>query len=57
MAHAGAKGNKEAIIAANKIESAQIRISNIIQEIVKDDEEYNITKTYAYVENDKIVLE
>lgn len=57
LAHAGAKGNKEAIIAANKIESAQIRISNIIQEIVKDDEEYNITKTYAYVENDKIVLE
>ena len=37
LAHAGAKGNKEAIIAANKIESAQIRISNIIQEIVKDD--------------------
>lgn len=57
LAHAGAKGNKEAIIAANKIESAQIRISNLIQEIVKDDEEYNITKTYAYIENDKIVLE
>lgn len=57
LAHAGAKGNKEAIIAANKIESAQIRISNLIQEIVKDDEEYNITKTYAYVEKDKIVIE
>jgi len=57
LAHAGAKGNKEAIIAANKIESAQIRISNLIQEIVKNDEEYNVPKTYAYVQKDKIILE
>lgn len=57
LAHAGAKGNKEAIIAANKIESPQIRISNIVKEIVKNDEDYNITKTYAYIENDEIILE
>lgn len=57
LAHAGAKGNKDAIIAANKIESAQIRISNLIQEIVKNDEEYNIPKTYAYIKDDKIIIE
>lgn len=57
LAHAGAKGNEEAIIAANKIESAQIRIANLIKEIVKDDEEYNIAKTYAYVEKNEIVVE
>lgn len=57
LAHAGAKGNKDAIIAANKIESAQIRISNLIQEIVKDEEEYNIAKTYAYIDKDKIIVE
>lgn len=57
LAHAGAKGNKEAIIAANRIESVQIRISNLIQEIIKDDEEYNIQKTYAFVKDDKIILE
>lgn len=57
LAHAGAKGNKEAIIAANKIESPQIRISNIVKEIVKNDEDYNIAKTYAYIENDEIILE
>ncbi len=57
LAHAGAKGNKEAIIAANKIEAVQIRISNIVKEIVKDEEEYNIPKTYAYIENDEIILE
>ena len=31
MAHAGAKGNKEAIIAAASIESAQIRIADIVK--------------------------
>lgn len=57
LAHAGAKGNKKAIIAANRIESPQIRISNIIKEkqIIEDEEE---NKNYAYVdENDEIVLE
>jgi len=38
LAHAGAKGNKKAIIATNLIESPQIRIANIVKEIEKDDE-------------------
>lgn len=54
LAHAGAKGNKEAIIAANNIESPQIRISSIIKEIDRDEE----IKNYAYVDEDeKLILE
>lgn len=57
MAHAGAKGNKEAIIAAASIESPQIRIANIVKEIEKEEFENNI-KTCAYInEEDQVVLE
>jgi len=56
LAHAGAKGNKEAIIAANQIDCPQIRISNIIKEIEKNENE--TIKSYAYInEKDEIVLE
>ncbi len=56
LAHAGANGNKSAIIAADQIETSQIRISNIIKEIEKD--EIDTPKTYAYVgQEDKIVME
>ena len=57
LAHAGAKGNKKAIIAAEKIDPPQIRISNVIKEIEKSEEDYNVTHTFAYIEDDKIVLE
>ena len=58
MAHAGAKGNKEAIIAAASIESAQIRIADIVKEIEREDntEELKEIKTYAYVEENEIIL-
>lgn len=57
MAHAGAKGNKEAIIAAASIESAQIRIANVVKEIEKHEYEEDI-KTCAYInEDDEVVLE
>lgn len=55
VAHAGAKGNKKAIISAVKIESPQLRIANIVKEIEKIEEEEK--KTYAYVDDDKIILE
>ena len=62
LAHAGAKGNKKGIIAAASIESKQIRIADIIKEIDEEkDEEGNTIvstrKTYASVEEDKIILE
>lgn len=57
LAHAGAKGNKKAIIAAEKIESPQLRISNIVKELEKGEDDYNVTNTYAYIEKDEIIIE
>ena len=57
MAHAGAKGNKEAIIAAASIESPQIRIANIVKEIEKSEFEEQI-KICAYIDDSgEVVLE
>ena len=59
LAHAGAKGNKQAIIAANKIDCPQIRISNQIKEMEKEEDEEETIKNYAYIsdQKDEIVLE
>ncbi len=62
LAHAGANGNKKAIIAAASIECKQIRIADIIKEMEEEkDEEGNIIiptrKTYASVEGEEIILE
>jgi len=62
LAHAGARGNKKAVIAAASIDCKQIRIADIIKEMEDErDEEGNIIassrKTYAYVEGDKLILE
>ena len=56
LAHAGAKGNKKAIIATHKIDCPQIRIANVIKEIEKQDVLEN-TYQYAYVEKDEIIME
>ncbi len=56
LAHAGAKGNKKAIIAANEIDCPQLRIANIVKEIEKGqlEEQYK----FAYVnDNNEIILE
>ena len=61
LAHAGAKGNKKAIIAANSIDAPQIRIADIVKEIEKkenpEEEQNDIVKTRAYVEGKDIILE
>ncbi len=56
LAHAGAKGNKEAIISASALDAVQLRISNIVKEIDKDDEEI-YKNAYIYVEEDQIIIE
>lgn len=56
LAHAGAKGNKEAIIAASTLEAVQLRISNIVREIDRDEEEVK-KRAYVYVDEDKIIIE
>lgn len=48
MAHAGAKGNEEAIIASHRIDSPQIRIASKIVERSKEEIE-NSAYTYAFV--------
>lgn len=48
MAHAGAKGNADAIIAAHRIDSPQIRIASKIKERSNDEIE-NSAYTYAFV--------
>ena len=56
LAHAGAKGNKEAIIAASTLEAVQLRIANIVREIDRDEEDVK-EHAYIYVDNDQIVIE
>ena len=56
LAHAGAKGNKKAIIAAGNLDTVQIRISNIVKEIDRD--ECTVHKqAYVYIEEDNIIIE
>ena len=58
LSHAGAKGNKEAIIAAASIEAPQIRISNIIKERTKAEIQDRTLKTSAYIdENGEMIIE
>ena len=61
LAHAGAKGNKRAIIAANAIEAPQIRIADIVKEVEKpeitEEGQQIPIKTRAYVEDKAIKLE
>ena len=56
LAHAGAKGNKQAIIAAGLLDTVQIRISNIVKEIDRDEEPIH-KRAYVYVNEDKIIIE
>ena len=56
LAHAGAKGNKEAIIAASTLDAVQIRISNIVKEFDMN-EEYVYDDAYIYADGDQIIIE
>ena len=56
LAHAGAKGNKDAVIAASTLDVVQIRISNIVREIDRDEEGVR-DHAFIYVDEDKIVIE
>ena len=56
LAHAGAKGNTKAIIAAGKLDTVQIRIANIVKEIDRDEEPMH-RQAYVYIENNDVVIE
>ena len=52
LAHAGAKGNRKAIIAANKIDCPQIRIADKIKKFEKDE----MAQSYAYINETKEIV-
>ena len=56
LAHAGAKGNKQAIIASGVLDTVQIRIANIVKEIDRDEEPMH-KQAYISVIDDKIIIE
>ena len=56
LAHAGAKGNTKAIIAAGKLDTVQLRIANIVKEIDRDEEPMH-RQAYVYIEDDKMIIE
>ena len=56
LAHAGAKGNKQAIISAGLIDTVQIRIANIIKEIDRDEEPLH-KQAYVSIIDNEIVIE
>lgn len=56
LAHAGAKGNQNAVIAASTLDAVQLRISNIVKEIDRE-EEGTRYHAFVYVDEDKIVIE
>ena len=56
LAHAGAKGNKQAIIAAGRLDTVQMRIANIVKEFNREEEPLR-KLAYAYVDEDKIIIE
>ena len=52
LAHAGANGNKRAIISANYIDITQIRIANLVTEVAEKTSKCPICK----VENNEIII-
>ena len=56
LAHAGAKGNKQAIISAGLLDTVQIRIANVIKEIDRDEEPLH-KQAYVSIIDNEIVIE
>ncbi len=55
LAHAGAKGNEEAIIAAGLIDTVQIRIANKVKEIDRDEEPIHKQSCVSIIENEIVI--
>ena len=56
LAHAGAKGNMQAIIAAGSVDTVQIRIANIVKEIDRDEEPFH-KRAYISIINNEITID
>lgn len=58
LAHAGAKGNRDAIVEAVQISATQLRIADIVKEIEKEESEIVTIKTSAYINNEgELIIE
>ncbi len=55
LAHAGAKGNKKAIISAGLIDTVQIRIANVVKEINREEEPLHKQSCVSIVNNEIII--
>lgn len=55
--HAGAKGNREAIVAALNLSPIQLRIANVISRSPDYDVERGLAPEIAYIRDDKIFIE
>ena len=55
--HAGAKGNREAIVAALNLSPIQLRIANVISRSPDYDVERGLVPEIAYIRDDKIFIE
>ncbi len=58
LAHAGAKGNKDAVIEAQEIEALQVRIADIVKELNREEGSIHKVKTSAYInDKDELIVE
>ena len=55
LAHAGAKGNKQAIISAGLLDTVQIRIANVVKEIDRDEEPLHKQAYVSIIDNDIVI--
>ncbi len=55
--HAGAKGNREAIVAALNLSPIQLRIADVISRSPDNDVNHGIVPEIAYIRDDKIFIE
>ena len=56
LAHAGAKGNKQAIIAAGLFDAVQVRIANVVKEINRDEQPLH-KQTYISIVEGKVIID
>ncbi|OLA94832.1 MAG: hypothetical protein BHW64_02140 [Candidatus Melainabacteria bacterium LEY3_CP_29_8] len=56
LAHAGAKGNMQAMISAGLLDTVQIRIANVIKEIDRDEEPLH-KQAYVSIIDGEIIIE
>jgi len=55
--HAGAKGNREAIVVALNLSPIQLRIANVISRSPDDNSDHGFIPEIAYIRDDKIFIE